>query len=221
MKKTFAIIPAYNESKHIRQTAKDVSKFVDEVIVVDDGSRDKTADEAKKAKVRVLRLIVNMGKGVAMKTGIEYAISNKATEIILIDADGQHDASEIPKLLKLLRKNNTDAVLGVRQLPKTSPILFKLGNWGLNKLFFIMFGSKIDDTQNGFRAFHAKIYPIIKWNSPRYFVETEMIINIVKNKLKYVEVPITTYYHDKYKGTTVLTGLRYFINMIEVKLGWL
>jgi UDP-N-acetylglucosamine---dolichyl-phosphate N-acetylglucosaminyltransferase len=221
MKKTFAIIPAYNESKHIRQTAKDVAKYVDEVIVVDDGSKDKTFEEAKKAKVKVLRLIVNMGKGVAMNTGIEYAISKKAKEIVLIDADGQHDASEIPKLLKLLRKNKTDVVLGIRQMPKNSPLLFKLGNWGLNQLFFIMFGSKIDDTQNGFRALRAKIYPKIKWNSHRYFVETEMIINIIKNKLNYTEVPITTHYHDNYKGTTVLTGLRYFINMIEVKLKWL
>jgi UDP-N-acetylglucosamine---dolichyl-phosphate N-acetylglucosaminyltransferase len=221
MRKTTAIIPAYNEAKHIRQTAKDVSKYVDEVIVIDDGSKDQTFVEAKKAKAIVLKLIVNMGKGVAMKVGIEYAISRSASEIILIDADGQHDASEIPLLLKQLRRKNIDAVLGVRQLPKNSPWLFKIGNWGLNQLFFIMFGSKIDDTQNGFRALRAKIYPKIKWNSPRYFVETEMIINIIKNKLNYIEIPITTYYHDKYKGTTVLTGLRYFINMIEVKLGWL
>jgi UDP-N-acetylglucosamine---dolichyl-phosphate N-acetylglucosaminyltransferase len=221
MKKTFAIIPAYNEAKQIYQTAKDVSKYVDEVIVIDDGSRDNTYNEAKKSKVKVLRLIVNMGKGVAMKTGIEYAISKGAKELILIDADGQHDASEIPLLLKNLRKNKIDAVLGIRQMPKNSPALFKLGNWGLNQLFCILFSSKVDDTQNGFRALRADIYSKIKWKSQKYFVETEMIINIIKNKLNYVEVPVTTYYHDKHKGTTVLIGLRYFINMLEVKMGWL
>ena len=216
--KTFAIIPAVNEDKHIRKTVQEVSKYVDKVIVVDDGSKDKTYLEAKKSKAIVLKHIVNMGKGVAMKTGIEYAIKNKADTIVLIDADGQHNPKEIPKLLKKL--NKSDIVFGTRKMPENSPRVFRLGNWGLNNIFRVLFGAKIDDTQNGFRAFKSKIYPKIKWRSHGYFVETEVIINTLKNNIKFTEIPVQTFYHDTYKGTSVLIGIGFFIKMLEVKIGW-
>jgi UDP-N-acetylglucosamine---dolichyl-phosphate N-acetylglucosaminyltransferase len=219
--KTFAVIPVYNEGGKIRATAKKVSKYVDQVVVVDDGSQDNTSSEARKGDSIVLRHIINMGKGAAMKTGIKYAIKNRANKIVVIDGDGQHDPSEIPKLLTLLEKNKVDIVLGIRQMPENSPIILRLGNWGLNQIFRFFFGSKIDDTQNGFRVFNSKIYNKIKWKSPDYFVETEMIANLLKHNVKFAEIPVRTYYHDKYKGTTVLTGLRYFIKMLEVKLGCL
>lgn len=214
--KTIAVIPAYNEAEHIRKVSEKVSKYVDAVIVVDDGSADRTFEEAGKSRAVVLKHIVNMGKGVAMKTGIEYAIQKKAGRIVLIDADGQHDPREIPKMLKLL--SNSDIVLGARKMPKNAPLILRAGNWGLDKIFTILFGAKIDDTQNGFRAFNSKIYKKIKWKSQDYFVETEMIINLLKHNLKYEEVLVRTYYHDSYKGTTVLNGIHFFIKMIEVKL---
>lgn len=220
MEKVYAVIPAYNEAEKVRSTAQRVAKYVDKVIVVDDGSSDNTFEQAEKAGAVVLKHIVNMGKGVAMKTGIEFAIRKKADKIILIDADGQHDPKEIPKLLKILDKKKVDIVLGTRQMRESAPRVLKLGNWGLNKIFWLLFGAKIDDTQNGFRVFNSKIYKKIKWKSQCYFVETEMIINILKHNLKFAEAPIRTYYHNKYKGTTVLNGIHYFIKMIEVKIGW-
>lgn len=218
--KTFAIIPAYNEAQHIRKTALEVSKQVDQVIVVDDGSVDKTFEQASKAKVGVLKHIVNMGKGVAMKTGIEYAIQKGADIIVIIDADGQHNPKEISRLISLLKQKKVDIVLGTRQMPENTPAIFRLGNWGLNQLFKLFFGEKIDDTQNGFRVFRSKIYPKIKWKSPGYFVETDMIINMLKNKVKHTETPVQTFYHDAHKGTTVLVGIGFFIKMLEVKIGW-
>jgi glycosyltransferase involved in cell wall biosynthesis len=216
--KIFAVIPAYNEEENITSTIKEVKKYVDKVIIVDDGSTDKTSLNSKKVKsIILLKHLVNMGKGLTMKTGIEFAINNGAKKIVVIDADGQHDPAEIPKLLNGLNKN-VDFVLGIRQMPKNTPIIFKCGNWGLNKIFRILFGAKIDDTQNGFRVFNSEIYNKIKWSSAGYFVETEMIINAIKNKVKFSEIPVKTYYHDAYKGTTVLIGLLYLINMIEVKL---
>jgi glycosyltransferase involved in cell wall biosynthesis len=220
MMKTFAILPAYNEGKHVRKTALDVVKQVDQVIVVDDGSKDDTFEQAKKAKAIVLKHIVNMGKGVAMKTGIEYALQKGADTIVLIDSDGQHAPSEIPRLIKLLQTKNVDMVIGTRQMPANTPEVFRLGNWGLNQIFRVFFGEKIDDTQNGFRVFKAKVYPKIRWKSHGYFVETEMIINMLKNKVRHIETPVQTFYHDAHKGTTVLVGIGFFLKMLEVKIGW-
>ena len=218
--KTFAIVPAYNEANYIRKTALDIAKQVDQVVVVDDGSVDKTFEQASKAKVTVLKHIVNMGKGVAMKTGIEYAIQKGADIIVIIDADGQHNPKEIPRLIGLLHKEKVDIVLGMRQMPVNTPAIFRLGNWGLNQIFRMFFGAKIEDTQNGFRVFRSKVYSKIKWKSHSYFVETEMIINLLKNNVKHTETPVQTFYHDVHKGTTVLVGIGFFIKMIEVKIGW-
>ncbi|MBT3940444.1 glycosyltransferase family 2 protein [Candidatus Woesearchaeota archaeon] len=218
--KVFVILPAYNEDKRILTAIKQCKKYVDNVIVVDDGSTDNTFNQAQKSGAITLKHIVNMGKGVAMKTGTEYAIQKGADIIVVIDADGQHNPSEIPRLIKLLKQKKVGIVLGMRQMPPDSPVIFRLGNWGLNQIFRIMFGSKIEDTQNGFRVFNAKVYPKLKWKSQRYFVETEMIINMLKNKVSHVETPVQTFYHDHYKGTTVLIGLEYFIKMLEVKIGW-
>ena len=98
-KKIFAIIPAYNEEKQINSVINKTKKYVDEVIVVDDGSKDSTGEIAKKSNAIVLRHLVNLGKGAALKTGCDYAVKNKAGIIIAVDADAQHDPKEIPNFL--------------------------------------------------------------------------------------------------------------------------
>ena len=108
-KKIFAIIPAYNEEKHINKVVKQTKKYVDNVIVVDDGSKDKTKAAASKAKAIVLRHLVNLGKGASLKTGCDYAVKNNADIMIVIDADAQHDPDEIPKFLETIK--NCDVVL--------------------------------------------------------------------------------------------------------------
>ena len=216
-----AIIPGYNEQDHVFDVVKETKKYVDKVIVVDDGSKDKTFLKAQEAGADlVLRHIMNMRKGMALKTGFEAAIKLKPRPqiIVCLDADGQHDPSDIPRLVKKLRSENLDIVIGSRQIGGKMPFLFKFGNFGLNNIFTFLFKLKIDDTQSGFRAIKTEIYNKIRWDSRSYGVETEMLAKAGKHKLKCAEIPIKTVYLNKVKGTTVIDGIRIFFQMMFWKI---
>lgn len=219
MKKTqkiIAVIPAYNESMHIQEVVKKTSKYVDEVIVVDDGSKDKTYENANNANF-VLRHVVNMGKGMAMITGFEAAIKRKGNVVIFIDADGQHKPEDVPRLIDKLNQGY-DLVSAVRKFDRNMPFVLRFGNNFLVNAFNMLFNSKIHDLSNGFRAINANIYKKIKWNSSGYNVETEMLANARKHKLKVGEISIETIYLNKVKGTTVIDGVKMFLKMIYWKL---
>ncbi|MAG07984.1 hypothetical protein CMO89_00780 [Candidatus Woesearchaeota archaeon] len=213
----FAIIPAHNEGKNIGKVIDNVKAHTKNIIVVDDGSTDNTYNTAKEKGVILLNHIVNMGKGSAMKTGCEYAIKHDAKQIIFIDADGQHDPSEIPSFLEALK--DVDIVFGYRRDYENIPFILRFGNWFINKSVKFLYNLDLKDTQNGYRAFNAGIYEKIKWRALDYSVESEIIANIGKNHLKYREIPIKTIYSSKYKGTTVIDGIKIVINMILWKIG--
>jgi UDP-N-acetylglucosamine---dolichyl-phosphate N-acetylglucosaminyltransferase len=213
--KIFVIIPAKDEKKHITEVISNTKKYVKNIIVVDDGSKDNTFDLAKKAGAIVLRHSINLGKGNALKTGCEY-IKDKSDIIIFMDSDGQHDPHDIPRFLKELK--NVDIVFGSRKLNKNMPFILRFGNWFINKVSEILFNIKIKDTQSGFRAFKSNIYEKIKWKSKGYSVESEIIANAGKHKLKFKEIIIETIYKDKYKGTNVIDGINIVLKMILIKI---
>ena len=214
--KVWVIIPAHNEEKHIEKVIKEAKRFANNILVVDDGSKDKTSVIAENSGAFVLNHIVNLGKGAALKTGCEYAIKEGAEKIVALDADGQHDPKEIPKFVKALDK--ADIVFGYRRLNKSMPLVFRYGNWFIFFMTKLLFGLKIVDTQCGYRAFRSEVYNKIKWNSNDYSMESEMIANTGKAHLKYGQIPIETIYSDTYKGTTVLDGIRIVLNMVWWKI---
>ena len=210
----FIIIPSYNEAKTIGKVIDDVKRYSTNIVVVDDGSTDDTQKAAK--DVTILKHLTNMGKGAAMKTGVEYAIKKNAKQIIFIDADGQHEAKEIPHFLDALK--DVDVVFGYRELNKKMPLVLKLGNWVINKSIKILYNLELKDTQCGYRAFNTNVYNKIKWKALDYSVESEIIANTGKNKLKYKEIPIKTIYNSRYKGTTVIDGFKIVFNMFLWKI---
>lgn len=214
--KTAVVIPAFNENNSIHQVIQEARQQVDDVIVVDDGSSEKkrpvlTSDEAG---VILLRHRINLGKGAALKTGCEAALRLHADAIVLMDSDGQHKPEDIKRFLQALDEKNVDIVFGSRKIGKDMPLVMMLGNKFLSLASSFLFHIYISDTQSGFRAFRAGAYPKLKWNSPRYSVETEMIANVAKNSLSFAEIEIATIYNNDYKGTTVLDGIKIFFNML-------
>lgn len=217
-KQAFVIIPAHNEQRHITQVLKKTKRYADasRIIVVDDGSKDRTYDLALKQGVMVLKHVINLGKGAALKTGSEYALRQGAKILVFMDSDGQHRPEDIPKFLKAL--SDASIVFGSRVPSRKMPAILKLGNWFINKLNSTLFGIKLRDTQSGFRAMTADAYRKIRWKSSSYSVESEMVALAGKKNLKYKEIPIKTIYSDKYKGTTVIDGIRIVLNMIWWKI---
>lgn len=220
--KITAVIPAFNEEQRIRSVAADTLPHVDELVVVDDGSGDNTAQAAAAVdpKIVSVRHIVNLGKGAAMKTGFDVAVSRGADIIVVLDADGQHLPEEIPVLTQPLLRTEADVAFGCRDIITSSsmPLVAKLGNRFLTAATRLMFRVNVRDTQSGFRAMTAGAYKAIRWDSSNYAVETEMIVRVGRSRLRSVEVPISTIYHDKYKGTTIIDGIRIFSNILFWRL---
>jgi len=213
--KTFVIIPAYNEEGRAKTVIRQVLDYCENVIVVNDGSTDNTANEAKQFPVTVINQ-ANTGKGIALRNGCDYAIEQGANLLIVIDGDGQHEAKDIPRLIEAVKDN--DIVFTYRHFMGTMPFVFRFGNWFISNTAKVLFGIRLWDTQCGYRAFKSNVYNKIRWDSYGYFMDTEMIIRTGENNLKYKQINIKTIYSDKRKGTNIFDGIKIVWNMIKWKI---
>ncbi|MEK7636852.1 MAG: glycosyltransferase family 2 protein [Patescibacteria group bacterium] len=217
--KTIAIIPAFNEFDRLQGVNREVLPFVDHIVVVDDGSREPLREQLdSNPAITILRHTINLGKGAALKTGVMWAIDHGYEAVVFIDADGQHDPKEIPSLLRPILEQRAEIVFGVREFHGRMPLIARAGNHLLTKAMQVLYRIQVDDSQSGFRALKISAFEKIAWQSPRYAVETEMIVNTGKHHVPFVQVPITTIYHDRYKGTTVIDGIRIMINILAWKI---
>ncbi len=212
----WVIIPAYNEQRHIGSVISGAKMFADNIAVVDDGSRDRTSEIARQKGAIVLKHAVNLGKGNALKTGCDYALRKGADRFVAIDADGQHRPEQIPEFLKAL--NGKDIVFGYRTFNRRMPFLFRIGNTVIGHVSKMLFGIELRDTQCGYRAFTAQAYRKIRWDSSDYRMESEMVMRVARHKLKYSELAIDTIYADRYKGTTLMDGVKITFNLLWWKL---
>jgi polyprenyl-phospho-N-acetylgalactosaminyl synthase len=211
------IIPAYNEALKIFHIVRQVKSCGCDVVVVDDGSSDKTSQEATRAGAIVLPHFINRGYGAALETGNQWALRRNYDIIVHFDGDGQHNANEIKRMIAPIEKGEADVVIGSRFLSnhETLPIIRKI----LIKfavLFTWIFSSiKLTDAHNGFRAFSGRALKVIQCKQDGMSYASEVIDQIAEHNLKIVEVPVTIQYTDysKSKGESnikkVLLGLRF------------
>lgn len=219
---TWIVIPAFNEEKTLATVLKGLKEAgYENTIVVDDGSKDKTFEIAKKhAKVAVSHHL-NRGLGGALGTGIEGALRMDADYIITFDADGQHATDDIKKLLKILQSGEADAVVGSRLLnPEGMPFSRRMLNRLGNLATFFLFGVWTTDSQSGLRGLNRKAAKKIQIKTNRMEVSSEIIKEIGRNKLRFAEVPIKAIYTDYSlsKGQSLFVGLKTFAKLILHKL---
>jgi glycosyltransferase involved in cell wall biosynthesis len=196
MKRHVVLIPAFNEEKNIREVIYHLRKHPHvDIIVIDDGSKDRTAEIAKRHKVILLQHEFNKGKGEAIKTGINYIFKHHPAEYIaLVDADMQYHPSEAIKLLEPLKRNEADFVAGFRN-PKKIPYANRMGDGGWKWLFNLLFGTNYFDTNCGLIGFNRKAAKVILKNTyGGYIIENAIKIKVSEAKLRISQVPIDVKY---------------------------
>lgn len=208
-----ALIPAFNEAAHIADVIRRTSEFLP-VLVVDDGSSDATAKIAQETGAEVLRQQPNQGKGKALMRGFQYAVEKNFDAVITLDADGQHDPSEIPLFLENFTKLKSDLVIGQRnfsQMPIVRRCSNTIGTW----LFSWAIGQKVSDNQSGYRLVSRRLMQVMLQSSESGFeYEVEMIVRCVQNGMKLAWVPIRTIYADEHSHIRPLHHVWHFFRLV-------
>ncbi len=214
------VVPAYNEAEVITGVIREIrSAGYQNILVVDDGSRDATQLIARNNGVIALRHRINRGKGAATKTGIEAAKLFGADIIVTLDGDGQHDPRDIKLLIKPIINNHCDVALGSRLMrPEGMPWYKILHNKIGNVLVWYFYGLYVTDSQSGFRAYSRHAAETINTRTDRYEYDSEVIREIYLYRLQYQEIPIRVRYTDYSMGKlhkqNLINGIKTFYRMI-------
>jgi polyprenyl-phospho-N-acetylgalactosaminyl synthase len=192
----YVVIPAFNERPVISRVVSEVKRAGYAVVVVDDGSSDATAEEARAAGAAVITHPFNLGQGAALQTGIDYAVAAGAEVIVTFDADGQHRVSDIAHLAEALVEERADFALGSRflgQAPNLPP-LRRLLLHAATAFTRLTTGLQVTDTHNGLRAMTRRAAVGIRLRQNRMAHASELLGQIAASGLHYVERPVTIEY---------------------------
>jgi glycosyltransferase involved in cell wall biosynthesis len=215
-----AVLPAYNEELVIGSVILRTKQYVDRVIVVDDGSSDRTAEVSKLAGAEVLRLEHNTGKAYTILLGLRHARTTGCTVAVMLDADGQHDPREIPKVANFVSIGKADLVIGSRFLGKKGviPPYRQVGQKILDLFTNISAKTRVTDSQSGFRALSCQALDNLDFRSDGYNIESDMIAHFSAMGLSIQEVPISVTYDvpNKHKKNPLTHGVGVFTQLVNL-----
>lgn len=216
----FVIVPAYNEEKNIGRVIGGLfSQGLENVVVVDDGSADNTAEAAKSAGAIVLQHEVNRGQGAALQTGNDYAVDKGASFVVHFDADGQFNPADVSRALVVVKDKNVDVLLGSRfldnrsQIPWTKKYIVLPIARLINRF---LTGLKLTDVHNGFRILSRSALEKINITQDRMAHNSEIIKQIKQKNLSYLEYPVEVTYNEYGQG--VGGGLKIIWEILQGRL---
>ena len=212
------VIPAFNEERFIASVVLQTRPYAEHVIVVDDGSSDRTATLALAAGAMVTRQVTNQGKAAALTAGFALADTLEPRVVVCLDGDAQHEPAEVPTLVRPILAGDADVVIGSRFLTTKSsiPAWRQAGQHTLTAMTNGMSGTKISDSQSGFRAFSPTATRALRFTSRGLSVESEMQFLFEPAGLRVVEVPISVRYQDGNKRNPFVHGLEVIDAMISL-----
>ena len=221
MNSIMIIIPVYNELETIERVIEDLNNHgYKQIVVVDDGSTDKSYELLIKKKIDIIQHDKQYGQGAALRTGIKWALNKGADIIVTFDADGQHQAKELSKMIPLV--NRFDVVLASRfiglqtmSIPTNKKVVLKIGTVVLK----LMYGINLTDSQNGLRVLSRKAAEQINITTNGMEHASEIIEEIAKNKLSFIEVPVDIKYteYSIAKGQKWHNAFGLFFKMVHKK----
>lgn len=209
MRRVCVVIPAYNEATVIGEVVKSAREvflkskeaYDIDIVVVNDGSKDKTANEAKKGGAIVINHILNSGAGSATLTGLAYARQHNYDIAATMDADGQHAPDDVLEGIKSIDQGNADLLIGSRLIDSRGMSKIKvLGNKGLSLFTYLLFGINVTDSQSGLRIFSKRAIDGLQWKSTGYEFCSEMIWRAKQARMSVSEYPIKAIYTDYSKA---------------------
>ena len=189
-----ALVPAFQAEKTVGTVVRGLTASVPRVVVVDDGSTDRTGAEAQAAGAQVLRLASNGGKGTALRAGLARVLEGDATHVAFVDADGQHDPADLPRLLEAARAGD-DFVIGSRmaELEAIPAYRYRTNEIG-SQVLSRMTGHEVEDAQSGYRVIAADLLRQLALNARGYIIETEILLKAAPHVRRFRHVPIRAIY---------------------------
>ena len=195
--RTCALIPAFNEAPYIANVVKGTQPHVEQVVVIDDGSSDETAQVAQAAGATCLRSETNCGKASALRTGIAFACAQNFTHAITLDGDGQHLPEDVPVMLRVAEQTGADLVIGARSFDRARmPRARYYSNTIGSRLASALVGCEIRDSQSGFRLFRLDKLRETKLRSRSYELEMEILIKMARSGCTIAHAPVHMVYDD-------------------------
>jgi glycosyltransferase involved in cell wall biosynthesis len=214
--KIAVVIPAYHEEKHIGEVVLRARAQLEHVLVVDDGSTDKTAEHARIAGAEVIVHPQNRGKGESIKTGLRHWLDRQFDFVIILDADGQHRPEEIDRFLDVAASNGVALVIGNRMDDVARmPRLRRMVNCYMSKKISRLCGQEIPDTQCGFRMLHRELIPELLGGTARFDYETEMLIIASRKNFRIHSVSISTVYSDEVSSIHPVRDTLRFVRLMR------
>lgn len=189
------IIPAYNEEMLIGHLVEEVKKNGLDCLVIDDGSADKTKEEAERAGARVISNQGNLGKGLSLRAGFKKAMEDGYGFVILMDGDGQHHPDELPHFIEAAERGDAAVILGNRMGdPKGMPLKRRITNWVMSSLISFIAGQRMPDTQCGYRLVKTDVLRSVPLTTDKYEIDSEVLIGASKAGFKIKSIPIKSIY---------------------------
>lgn len=209
--KVGVLIPAFNEEEGLPPLLRSLTSIPKEdILVVDDGSEDKTSEVARAEGVSVVKHAANLGKGAAQQSGFVHFLQRGYESIITMDGDGQHDPLEIPLFLKKAREG-ADVVVGTRRLNLAEmPLVRYLTNRATSFVVSVLARTRIKDSQSGFRLIRAEVLREVSLTTVKYDAESEILIKAGRRGFRIESLPIKTIYRGERSSINpVLDTLRF------------